>query len=144
MEESVFGLLLGAGIVAGFVGLIWYILQVIAYWKIFTKARIPGWHSIIPILNIWDHYKLSWQGMFGVLFMVLVCLSGMLTGTENSILRVIATVASLGSAAIRIICSFKLSKCFGHGVGFAIGLILLEPVFMLILGFSHDRYLGPQ
>ena len=28
---------------------IFYILQVIAYWKIFTKAGEEGWKSIIPI-----------------------------------------------------------------------------------------------
>ena len=30
---------------------IFYILQVIAYWKIFTKAGEEGWKSIIPIYN---------------------------------------------------------------------------------------------
>lgn len=34
---------------------IFYILQVIAYWKIFTKAGEEGWKSIIPIYNGYVH-----------------------------------------------------------------------------------------
>ncbi len=49
------------GIFASVFGVAWYILQVIAYWKIFTKAGKPGWHSIIPYLNDWDKTDLSWN-----------------------------------------------------------------------------------
>ncbi len=29
----------------------WYILQVVAYWKIFEKAGEPGWKAIVPFYN---------------------------------------------------------------------------------------------
>ena len=35
-------------------------------------------------------------------------------------------------------------RAFGHGVGFAIGMLFFEPIFMLILGFGSSAYLGPQ
>lgn len=38
---------------------IFYILQVIAYWKIFTKAGEEGWKSIIPIYNGYVQYRLT-------------------------------------------------------------------------------------
>ena len=44
---------------------------------------------------------------------------------------------------ILIIVYYDLSKSFGHGVGFTIGLILLGFIFLLILGFGGDRYIGP-
>jgi hypothetical protein len=37
-----------------------------------------------------------------------------------------------------------LAKSFGRGTGFALGLIFLSPIFLLILGFGSDRYLGPS
>ena len=40
---------------------IFYILQVIAYWKIFTKAGEEGWKSIIPIYNGYVQYRLTWD-----------------------------------------------------------------------------------
>ena len=47
-------------------------------------------------------------------------------------------------AIFNIISLNKLAKAFGHGVGFTIGLFFLNPIFMLILGFSGDEYIGPQ
>ena len=41
-----------------------------------------------------------------------------------------------------VIYSVKLVRSFGHGIGFAIGLIFLQPIFMLIQGFSNDPYYG--
>ena len=33
------------------VSLVIWVLLIIAYWKMFTKAGEPGWKSIIPIYN---------------------------------------------------------------------------------------------
>ncbi|NZA37287.1 DUF5684 domain-containing protein [Eubacterium callanderi] len=41
-----------------------------------------------------------------------------------------------------IIQTHKLSKAFGHGAGYTIGLLLLRPVFILILGFGSAEYKG--
>ena len=42
-----------------------------------------------------------------------------------------------------VIVTVDLAKSFGKGVGFAIGLILLSPIFILILGFGAAEYRGP-
>lgn len=42
-----------------------------------------------------------------------------------------------------IVQMHKLSKSFGHGIGYTLGLLFLPSIFMLILGFSDDRYVGP-
>ena len=45
--------LLGAYVaIVSVAGIVWYVLQVVAYWKIFTKAGQPGWKSIIPVYNV--------------------------------------------------------------------------------------------
>ena len=33
------------------IGLVFYVLIVVALWKVFVKAGYPGWFAIIPILN---------------------------------------------------------------------------------------------
>lgn len=38
----------------------------------------------------------------------------------------------------------KLSKAFGHGVGFTIGLVLIPNVMTLIIAFGSSEYQGPQ
>ena len=40
------------------IGLVWTIIQIIAWWKIFTKAGEKGWKSIIPIYNQVILYKI--------------------------------------------------------------------------------------
>ena len=44
---------------------------------------------------------------------------------------------------ILIIVYNDLSKSFGHGVGFTLGLIFLSLIFYYILAFGSSRYLGP-
>ena len=39
-----------------FLVIAWYIILVIANWKIFTKAGEAGWKSIIPIYNSYVVY----------------------------------------------------------------------------------------
>ena len=73
--EVFFGIGL-AGMIAGFA--VWYILQVIAYWKIFEKAGKPGWHSIIPVLNTYDQYDISWNGFIGIISLIGLSLASFL------------------------------------------------------------------
>ena len=54
-----------------------------------------------------------------------------------------ATYALLMSlAAVVMLCMlpFRLAKAFGKSVFFGIGLLLLSPVFLLILGFDGSAY----
>lgn len=44
------------------------------------------------------------------------------------------------TAKIYIDYSYSLSKAFGHGIAFALGLIFIEPLFILILGFGKSQY----
>jgi len=37
-----------------------------------------------------------------------------------------------------------MSYSFGHGVGYALGLIFLPPIFLLILAFDDSVYIGPE
>lgn len=37
----------------------WWLLQIIANWRIFTKAGEAGWKSIIPIYGDYISYKIA-------------------------------------------------------------------------------------
>ena len=147
------GFLATLGMAAIFIGLAWYILQVIAYWKIFTKAGKPGWHSIIPVLNTWDEIDLSWNRTMAWIFLALTVVTSLLRGSipqggeENTgitFLGIIAVVCGIALLIIALIQEYKLAKAFGKGFGFFIGLLLLNPIFKLILGFGKSEYQGRQ
>jgi len=101
-------------------GLIAGILLIIAWWKLFQKAGIPGWHSIIPFLNTYDMFKMSWGN--GWLFLLLL-------------------IPFVGGI-VALITQWKLGAAFGKGVGFRLGLIFLPNIFLLILGFGSAQYEG--
>lgn len=48
----------GAYLILAFV---WWLLQIIANWRIFTKAGEPGWKSIIPVYGDYISYKIAWE-----------------------------------------------------------------------------------
>ncbi len=35
------------------------IIPIIAYWKLFKKAGIPGWYSIVPLVNAYQICKMA-------------------------------------------------------------------------------------
>ena len=111
---------------------------VVGRWKIFVKAGEPGWKAVIPFYSFYTQVKICaplllywiWLGCYIVNFILgLMRVSGVLPG-----------IISLATFVLTVLASLKLSKAFGHGIGFAIGLILLPPIFLLILGFGSSEY----
>ena len=132
------------------VGIIWFVLQVIADWKIFTKAGRPGWKSIIPFLSSYEEFDLSWRGngMLGIICAVLLVVMDIIDAVTLDPAPVWAIVFMCVAAAVTIVLQFKqsvrLSRSFGLGTGFGVGLFFLGPIFRLILGFGSAEYIGPQ
>lgn len=50
--------------------------------------------------------------------------------------------APLGPAVLEIVGKHNLSKAFGHGAGFTVGLFFLDLIFNLVLGFGSSQYIG--
>lgn len=105
------------------------ILQIVAMWKIFTKAGEKGWKSIIPIYNVVILFKISGLSPW----LVLVYLAG-----------IIPFVGWIACLVMTIIQANGLSKSFGKDAGYTVGLILLAPIFYMILGFGKAEYIGTE
>ena len=144
---TVFGMALGTAVI---IGLIWFILEVIADWKIFVKAGRPGWKSIIPFLNSYEEYELSWKGKgaLGLIVSLLLCamqtmdvyLSEPWPAWAAGVMSVVGICVLVFSAMQNL----RLAKAFGKGKLFFIGLLLLSPLFRMILGFGNAEYRGAQ
>ncbi|MFQ8842671.1 MAG: hypothetical protein ACLR8P_19070 [Clostridium fessum] len=107
---------------------IFYILQVIAYWKIFTKAGEEGWKSIIPIYNGYVQYRPAWDVQYFWVALGLAVGGGILNssaescGVIGSLLRFWEQHHECGGTL------YKLACAYGHGIGFTIGLFFLNPL----------------
>ncbi len=56
------------------------------------------------------------------------------------ILIILISVLSIVMLVINIIYNVRLSQSFGHGGGYAVGLIFLSTIFLLILAFGKSQY----
>lgn len=118
------------------------IYQIVGTWKIFSKAGKPGWASIIPIYNIYMKSNIVFgNSSFFIATMVLwvAALIGRFLEIGG-----LSTLAELASFALYIVYNIKLAKAFEKSGGFAVGLVLLPPIFISILGFDDSKYIGPQ
>jgi len=100
--------------------LVFTILMIAAWWKIFTKAGQPGWATIIPIYNWIVWCRIAGRPWWWILLMLIPFVNFI----------------------ILIILLIDLAKSFGKGVGFGIGLLLLGVIFFPILGFGSATYQG--
>ena len=97
------------------------IFLIAALWKIYTKAKQPGWACIIPIYNIIVLLRIVGKPWWWLLLLLVPGLN-----------------VIFGIWMVNL-----LSKSFGKGVGFTIGLLLLSIIFYPILGFGEAEYVGP-
>lgn len=142
MNEAAIVVFFGTIVLVLVVALIWYAIQVAAYWKIFTKAGEAGWKSLIPFYNLYIQYKLTWNTSWFFVLAASMAVYALLGNGDPA--TVIGSTASTVISVLSIISCYKLSRAFGHGIGFAVGLIFLNPIFMLVLGFGESEYLGVQ
>ena len=129
------------------IALAWWLLQIIANWRIFTKAGEAGWKSIIPVYSDYISYKIAWQTSYFWLVFILGIVASCVQAYanpngDNVMLLMIVSLIKIITGIISIMYSIKLARAFGRGIGFALGLIFLSPIFMLILGLGDDRYYG--
>src|SRR5947199_5096762 len=97
-----------------FSALIWLgltVALVIAQWRIFAKAGVPGWACLIPVYNVVKLLHITGRSGWWLL--------GMFVPFLNIFV------------AIRLV--FDLASAFGRSVAFGFGLLLLSPIFVAIL-----------
>ena len=126
--------------VYGVISLICAVLMIIAWWKVFTKAGDKGWKSIIPIYNGYTQFKLFWNTKMFWITLALAVVAGICAAVGGTVLIIIYTLLMIAAFVIAIMFSHRLSKSFGHGTGFTVGLVLLQPIFVLILAFGKSEY----
>ncbi len=142
--------------IAVYIGLVFviYLLYCFAAWRIFTKMGEKGWKSLIPIYNLYILTKcVAKKKLFLPIFLLYVVMfAASLTnsffsyskaeGAVVTICSIIYAAASIALFVLNIILAHKVSKAFGHGAGFTVGLIFLTFIFELILAFGSSQYVG--
>lgn len=130
--------------------LLWLFIK-ICQWIIFQKAGQAGWKSLIPIYDTFVMLRIiqrpQWWGYLIVgISIIQVILSAMLDGgnNESTSLQVISSIAALVAFIYSVRITHGLSRSFGHGAGFTLGLMFLPYIFYPILAFGSSTYRTTQ
>ena len=97
------------------------VLVIAGMWKVFTKAGKPGWAAIVPIYNT----------------IILIEIAG------RPIWWILLCFIPLVNLAVFIIICMDVAKHFGKSPAYGVGLALLSPIFIPMLGFGSAQY-NPQ
>ena len=96
-----------------------YTISTIGKYYINKKAGKPGWSAFIPIYNNYILFEISGlEGLYCLLLLIPVV-----------------------KIVFHIYLCIKLSEAFNKSVAFSLGLIFLNPIFLLILGFDSSKYI---
>lgn len=98
------------------------VIQTVALWFIFRKADEPGWAAIIPVYNILIAVKIAGKPWWYILLLLI------------PIVNIVIAILILNG----------LSKSFGKGGWFTVGLFFLRFIFLPVLGFGKATYTGDK
>ena len=115
-------------IVTSIIALAISIVQIVAMWKLFTKAGQKGWKSIIPIYNVVILFKICGLSPWLILLYL------------TAIIPIVGWIVMIVLSAI---LAYKLALSFGKDGAWAVGIYFLAPIFYMILAFGKSQYVGP-
>lgn len=108
-------------LIATLVALALSALTIVSLWKVFKKAGMPGWASIVPFYNTVKELEMVQKPYWW------------------SIMIVIPFV----NFFFAIILTRRLAAVFGKGAWFTVGLLFLPFIFFPILAFGDSVYTRP-
>ena len=88
------------------------VLTIVGMWRLFARAGEPGWAALVPIYNVIVLLRVANKPAWWIVGLIV------------PIVNVVVAFLIWRDVAAR----------FGRGTGFAIGLLLLTPIFLLMLG----------
>lgn len=130
-----------------------WLLTAVARWRTYNKMGVAGWKAFIPLYGsfvlfdkCWDR-KHAWDYVLTTI--VYACFETGLYQGDTDLTILLCSIGELIFAInvlyLTIRINFRVSKAFGHGFWFGVGMWLLPFIFTFILGFGSSEYIGvPQ
>ena len=132
--------LLFVGLVGGFglVCLILWAAWLVGMWKVFVKLGRPGWTCLVPVWSNWQLGRAVGPRPLAIAYAAAsaaACLTFSAERLDNVFL-----LASFGLFLLtHLAVYYFLSRSFGRGVGYALGLAVLPFLFVPFLALSDDE-----
>lgn len=124
------------------------ILMLLSMCRIYQKAGEPGWKALIPVYNIYTLFQFAWEVrcFWLLIIMTLLCYAAVFPAVllESIVLAVIAGILALIILVLVLKVFYRLSRAFGHGTGYMLGMLLLPVIFIPVLAFGKSDYKSPS
>lgn len=125
-EATFMGMAFGSLIVFA---LIFWVISVVALWKVFEKAGEKGWKALIPFYNYWVLCEIAGRPGWWAL---------------SIFASIIPYVGWIAAFVVYIIVALDIGKAFKKSTAFSVvALIIFSFIGLLILGFGKDKYHKP-
>lgn len=111
-------------------------LTIVSMWILFTKAKEQGWKAIIPIYNM-----VTMCQIIGINPLWIAIVFGAAIIGQIPLFVLVFIVVNI---YFSVIYNVSIAKSYGKSDSFAVGLILLPGIFLPILAFGKNEYLGPK
>lgn len=127
-----------------------WLLTAIARWRTFNKMGMAGWKAFIPVYGyfvIFDkcwNKKAAWNYVF-TLIVYAFFQAGVYKGSTELVTilcSISELIVSINLLYLTVRINFRMSKAFGHGFWFGLGLWLFSAIFTFILAFGKSEYVG--
>jgi hypothetical protein len=111
-------------------GIVFYVLIALGLYGTFVKAGQPGWAGFVPLYNFIVLLKVAGRPKVWGWFLLLL---------------IVPYLGSLAFFIVYIFVANDVSKSFGHGTAFTVGLCIpyVSAVFYYILWLGPSQYRGP-
>lgn len=123
------------------IAFVYMVLLLLGQWKTYKKLGLQPWACLIPVYTTWVLSNRLVKREVAIAATVTSAVALLLqyyyrlVDASSTVMYLIAVVA-LATLVFSCIIMDKLSKTFGYGTGFTVGLVLLPPVFYMILAYG--------
>ncbi len=163
--SSIFGAIFAFLGIIMLVLLVWAVFIIIAEWKLFVKAGVPGWAVLVPYYNTYkfteiatNDKRLCWASVGIQIASSVVSLASsastsslMTTGniseasSTSGALSGLSSLISLASLVVNGYICYMFAKSYGKSTTFSVLSILFGGITILIMGFDRNtQYVGPK
>lgn len=127
-----------------------WLLTAVARWRTFNKMGEAGWKAFIPLYGNYVIYARCWSKKVAVNYVLTAIVyaffeAGLYKGsTELTIMlcSIGELIIAIEMLYLTVRINFRMSRAFGHGFLFGLGLWLFPFIFTFILGFGKSKYIG--
>lgn len=126
-----------------------FFLEIAGKWQVYRKMGIEPWKCLIPYYSTYVVYHAVWTVQFFWAWLALELLSAFLPSPFAPELNLFVRMVSLVTVVLLTVWNavfyYQISRAFGEGIAFAVGLFFVPWIFYPLLGFSSQfQYRGNQ